>query len=170
MASLIHFIYMSVIGMINSDTPGSSGDGFYRKLVLPARFSSLETVRIFVVKAAVDSGMTPQTIFSIELAVDEAFSNIIEHAYGGESQEEIECSCQSTEDRLIIILKDCGEPFKPEKIPEPNLDASLEERRIGGLGMHFMRTLMDEVNFSFSKGADKRENCNVLTMVKFKEC
>jgi serine/threonine-protein kinase RsbW len=155
--------------MIDSDTPGASGDGFFRKLVLPARFSSLETVRVFVVQAAEDSGMEAKTVFSIELAVDEAFSNIIEHAYGGESHEQVECSCRSTEDRLIIMLKDCGKPINPDIIPEPNLDASLEERRIGGLGMHFMRQLMDEVNFTFSKGPDNRENCNVLTMVKFKE-
>ena len=140
-----------------------------RSIILPARFTSLEHVRDFVVQIAEECGMPPKTVFAVELAIDEAFTNIIEHAYGGESQEKIECRCQVLTDRLTVELKDCGTPFRPNGIPEPDLEASLEERKIGGLGMHFMRELMDEVSYSFSDGPGNRKNCNVLKMVKFRE-
>lgn len=140
-----------------------------RSIILPARFTSLEQVREFVVQAAEECGMPAKSVFAVELAIDEAFTNIIEHAYGGESQEKIECTCNVLNDRLMVELRDCGIPFRPNGVPEPNLEASLEERKIGGLGMHFMRELMDEVRYSFSDGPDSRKNCNVLTMVKYRE-
>jgi serine/threonine-protein kinase RsbW len=138
-------------------------------ITLPARFTSLDAVRKFVVQAAKDCGMDQNAIDAVELAIDEAFSNIIEHAYGGESSEVIECSCRNTEDRLIIILKDCGKPFKPEMIPEPDIGASLENRKVGGLGMFFMDQLMDDVSYTFTTGPGGRTNCNELTLVKRKE-
>lgn len=140
-----------------------------RSIVLPARFTSLENVRNFVVQIAEQCEMPPKSVFAVELAIDEAFTNIIEHAYGGESDDKIECTCTVLNDRLIVELRDCGVPFRPNGVPEPDLEASLEERKIGGLGMHFMRELMDEVQYSFSDGPGNRKNCNVLTMVKYKE-
>jgi len=138
-------------------------------LSLPARFSSLDIARKFVIQAAIDCGMGQDAIDAVELAVDEAFSNIIEHAYGGESSEVIECSCRNTEDKLIIVLKDCGKPFNPAMIPEPDIGASLENREVGGLGMFFMDQLMDDVSYTFTTGPGGRTNCNELTMVKRKE-
>lgn len=155
--------------MVEETIKAQTDDKYIRQIVLTARFANLEQVRQFVIEAAEECGMKPKTVFAVELAVDEAFSNIIDHAYGGESQELIECTCQSDEDRLIIKLKDCGEPFRPNGVPQPNLDACLEERKIGGLGLHFMRQLMDEVSYSFSTGPGNRVNCNSLTMVKYKE-
>lgn len=113
--------------------------------------------------------MDYNTVCEVELAVDEAFTNIIEHAYEGESPEKIECTCQQTSDRLTIVLKDCGNPFDPTIVPEPNVNAGLEKRKVGGLGVYFMNELMDEVRYSFTSGPGGRENCNALTMVKCKE-
>lgn len=155
--------------MANLKEKACSTDLSSKRIILPARFSSLSKVRKFVVQAAEECGMEQESIDAIELAVDEAFSNIIEHAYGGESQEQIECSCEDASNRLIIVLKDCGIPFDPTSIPEPDLDASLEDRRVGGLGMYFMSQLMDEVHYSFTTGPGGRKNCNALTMVKYKE-
>jgi anti-sigma regulatory factor (Ser/Thr protein kinase) len=132
-----------------------------------ARFESLDTVREFVSLAAEEYGLDAKAIYAVELATDEAFTNIVEHAYGGESSEQVECTCEFTVDRLIIILHDCGLPFDPTLVPEPDLDAPLEERETGGLGIFFMRKLMDEVHFS--PGSKKTGNCNTLTMIKYKE-
>jgi len=140
------------------------------EIVLPARFSSLEAVRNFFICAAKEFGLCQSSIDAVELSVDEAFSNIIEHAYGGESDELIECSYLYEDKQLKIILKDCGKPFDPTQIPEPDLTANLEERKVGGLGLYFMSKLMDEIHFSFEKDSQNNRNCNILTMIKYKEC
>jgi serine/threonine-protein kinase RsbW len=139
------------------------------RIELPARFASLDNVRAFVSRAAKECGMDYNTVCEVELAVDEAFTNIIEHAYGGESHEQIECTCQQASDRLIIVLKDCGNPFDPTIVPEPDVNAGLEKREVGGLGMYFINELVDEVRYSFTSGPEGRKNCNALTMVKHKE-
>ena len=95
--------------------------------------------------------------------MDEACSNIIEHAYGGENIGVIVCSCIIETDRLIIELKDTGKPFSPNEIPVPDTSASLDERQGNGLGLFFMRQMMDEVHFYFNP-----ESGNVLRMVKYK--
>ena len=146
----------------------SSQEPFYR-ITLPARFASLEDVRALVARAAKECGFEYNTACEVELAVDEAFTNIIEHAYGGESHEQIECTCQQASDRLIVVLKDCGNPFDPTIVPEPNVNAGLDKRKVGGLGMYFINELMDEVRYSFTSGPEGRKNCNALTLVKHKE-
>jgi serine/threonine-protein kinase RsbW len=98
------------------------------------------------------------------MAVDEACTNIIEHAYGGEGRGDIECTCQIDSDGLTVRLCDHGRPFDPSSVPEPDINAGLEERREGGLGLFLIRKLMDEVHFEFTP-----ESGNVLTMVKWKE-
>jgi serine/threonine-protein kinase RsbW len=130
-----------------------------------ARYESLEAVREFVGRAAETCGFEAKAIYSIELATDEAFTNIVEHAYSGESDELVECTCQISPTSLAVILHDCGQAFDPTSVPEPNLDVPLEERETGGLGIFFMRKLMDEVHFSPASG----EDCNTLTMIKHKE-
>lgn len=136
---------------------------------LLAQFENLERVRNFAAQYAEVYGLPPQDVYSVKLAVDEAFSNIVEHAYGGECQEEIECTCQISNQGLVITLRDCGQPFKPDEVPEPNLAAELQEREIGGLGLYFIRQLMDEVEFKFIIETENQRGCNLLRMVKRKE-
>jgi len=140
-----------------------------RSIVLTAQFENLEWVREFVGRAAIDSGLKPSAVYAVQLAVDEAFSNIIEHAYGGECLENVQCSCQITDEALVVMLRDCGQSFKPGKVPTPDLNADLNSRKIGGLGLYFMRQLMDDVDFVFTIDPDTGRPCNILRMVKHKE-
>jgi len=140
-----------------------------RSITLAAKFENLDVARNFAIQAAEESGFEPAAVYSIELAIDEAFSNIIEHAYGGESEEKIDCACQFTKTDLIFYLRDCGNPFNPLIIPDPNIEADLEEREVGGLGFFFIKQLMDEVSFTFSTRPENGKHCNVLKMVKHKE-
>lgn len=137
--------------------------------VFPAVFESLDEVRSFVAKEAEVYGLSSGEIYAVQMAVDEAFTNIIEHAYGGECLEKIECTCQITDEGLVITLRDCGKQFNPLDVPTPNLEAELEEREIGGLGLYFMRQLMDEVSFTFVPQSGGQVGCNLLRMVKRKE-
>lgn len=137
--------------------------------VYPARFENLGRVRDFVAELAEKCGLEPAAVYAVQLAVDEAFTNIIEHAYGGESEEKIECMCQIEKDALVITLRDCGKPFDPSAVPEPDFEADLEEREVGGLGLYFIHQLMDDVQFIFVDQPETGKTCNLLRMVKRKE-
>ncbi|MBM3152630.1 MAG: ATP-binding protein [Chloroflexi bacterium] len=133
-----------------------------RTTVFPARFEYLDEIRRFAAQAAHDAGLDEAEAYAVQLAVDEACSNIIEHAYGAENGGEIECTCNDSGSRLTIILRDHGKPFDPACIPTPNLKAGLEKRQVGGLGLYLIRQLMDEVHYESIDGAG-----NILTLVKY---
>jgi len=137
-----------------------------KTLTFPGQFEGLAAISEFVTGAARDAGLDARAIFAVQLAVDEACSNIIDHAYGGEGYGDIECTCRVTDDGLTVILRDQGRPFDPSCVPQPNLCPSLEDEDCtgGGLGLYFMHQLMDEVHFVFTP-----DSGNVLTMVKRRE-
>jgi serine/threonine-protein kinase RsbW len=126
----------------------------------PGSYKSLEMIGGFVRKIAQDAGFENFAVYSIELAVDEACSNIIEHAYQGEGKGSIYCTCSANETHLTITLKDKGQSFDPSRITPPNLSQNIDEREAHGLGLYFIRQWMDEVSFT-SNGRE-----NILTMVK----
>ena len=128
---------------------------------IPGQLGSIGDACAFIVSGAEQAGFSVDELFRIELACDEACTNIIEHAYSGEDRGDIECTCRVDEVGLTVILRDHGQPFDPDSIPAPNFDASLEERDDRGLGLYFLRQLMDEAYFAFAP-----DSGNVLTMVK----
>lgn len=134
---------------------------YMRTALFPAKFDQLEAIRNFVGQAAMDAGLTDSDVYAVEVSVDEACTNIIEHAYRGVKEGEIECLCDANPDRLKIILRDHGKPFDPATVPVPDFHADLKDRRIGGLGVYLMRHLMDEIRYETIRGSG-----NVLTMVK----
>ncbi len=133
-----------------------------RTTIFPAKYESLDAMREFVCQAAEDARMSDSDSYKVQLAVDEACSNVIEHACEGECGEEIEITCTAAEDRLTVMIRDHGEPFDPESAPAPDLDADLEDRPVGGLGVFLMKRLMDEIRYEVLGEAG-----NVLTLVKY---
>ena len=131
-------------------------------VIYPAKFEFLDDIRNFVAEVARDGGFDDKEIYSVQLAADEAASNIIEHAYEGIADGQIELTCGMRGAALVITMQDHGRSFDSAKIKKPNLKADLSERQIGGLGIYLMRKLMDEVNYR-SSGAG-----NLLTMIKRK--
>lgn len=131
--------------------------------VFPGRYESLAAIGDFYRQAARKFGLDSCAAYAVETAFDEACSNIIEHAYGGENIGDITCSYRFEGDEMIITLQDTGKPFEPESIGLPDVNAPLAERESHGLGLFFMRQWMDVVQFDFSDGV------NTLTMVKRKE-
>jgi len=127
-----------------------------------AKFEYLDEIRDFVGNIARDGGFSPKDVYNIQLAADEAASNVIEHAYEGVDNGILELSCGMLDDTIRIVLTDHGEPFDPGLIPMPDLKADLSERRIGGLGIFLMRKLMDEVHYE----SRPETNSNILTMIK----
>jgi len=128
-----------------------------------AKFEFLDEIREFVGDIARAGGFDDKDVYNIQLAADEAASNIIEHAYEGVSDGLLELSCGVKGNTITIILVDHGESFDPSEVPLPDLKADLSERKIGGLGIFLMRKLMDEVRYEV-----KPNKNNVLTMTKRK--
>lgn len=132
------------------------------QLTVPGRFDSLPQIAEFVGQAAQQAGFDEDTTFHIQMAVDEACSNIVEHAYGQTCSGDIVLTCRIAANRdFIVTLHDTGCRFDPQAVPQPALGANLEDVPEGGLGLYFMRALMDEVRFEFDPGRG-----NTLTMVK----
>jgi len=127
----------------------------------PARFEFLDEIRNFVAEVAHEGGFTEKAIYSLQLAADEAASNIIEHAYQGVANASLQITCDMQDDELIITMRDSGKPFDPSSVKQPNLKADLSKRQIGGLGVYLMRKLMDEVRYE-----SNAKTGNLLTMTK----
>jgi len=128
-----------------------------------AKFEYLDEIREFVGAIAREGGFSDKDVYNIQLATDEAASNIIEHAYERISDGVLELSCGVRDDLITIILIDRGESFDPSEIPLPDLKADLSNRKIGGLGIFLMRKLMDDVHYE-----PRPDKSNVLTMTKRK--
>jgi anti-sigma regulatory factor (Ser/Thr protein kinase) len=136
------------------DAPASA-----HHLHLHATHTDLPVIRSFTERCCQESGLDDEQTFWILLAVEEAITNIIEHAYAGHGGE-IDMRCWRADDNFCILLNDRGRSFAPETVRMPDLETPLETRSIGGLGLYFMRKLMDEVQFTFD------EEGNHLLMVK----
>lgn len=135
-------------------------------LTMRGRYSNVPEICEFVVAGARTAGLDEGALFHIELACDEACTNIIEHAYGGEDLGDIEVHWWVNNDHFGITLYDNGRSFDPNDVPTPAISEfsatdGPDDLQVGGLGIHFMRTLMDEVRYTFDpvKG-------NQLTMTK----
>lgn len=128
----------------------------------PGRYDSLAKIAELVQQATQEFGLDPLASYGVETAVDEACSNIIEHAYGGEGKGDIEFNYRIEGNALIITLQDQGKGFNPNKIPKPKINVPLKNRPENGLGLYFMHQWMDEVRFEVVN------KLNVLTMIKRK--
>ena len=127
-----------------------------------ARYDQISAACDFVAAVAAEVGLGEKGVFQVQLACDEACTNIVEHAYGGQDGQ-FEVHCWVENGRLFIAIRDYGRPFDPHTIPEPFIPTSasqVDQLEVGGLGLHFMRKLMDEVRFEFT------DEGNVVVMVK----
>lgn len=133
-------------------------------LVVPGQLSSLDAVTEFYTQAGLAAGLGKRGVYDVQLAIDEAFSNIVAYAYSGGSDQLVECTYHISDSNLTIKLHDQGRSFDPDSVPEPDIGADLESRTLGGLGIYIIRQIMDEVRFEFGPRAG-----NTLTMVKLRE-
>ncbi len=130
-------------------------------ITLTANLEALAQISAFITDAAERAGLDERATWQVQLAVDEAATNIIQHAYDPDVPGDMIVSWQCEASRFVVTLRDYGRQFDPEDVPAPDLESPLEERQVGGLGIYLITRLMDEVRFDF----DPHEG-NVLTMVK----
>ncbi len=132
------------------------------RLKIPSRTDNLELIRNFVSGLAKKVGFDKDDINKIELAVDEACTNVIEHAYRNDEGKDIDIVIKIDYDKFTIIVADQGRSIDVDKIKMPDMKKYLAELRVGGLGIYLMKTLMDEVDYRTIPG--KR---NEVRMVKY---
>ncbi|RMD89254.1 MAG: ATP-binding protein [Calditrichaeota bacterium] len=128
------------------------------EIKVPSDPKLLKIVRCGISHLCELCGFPKDTTNAVILAVDEAASNIIKHAYKGKKNKPIIVTCRILQDRLEIVLRDFGEKADPKKIKS----RELEDVRPGGLGVHLIRSTMDVVIYDNSL-----KEGNKLTLAKF---
>jgi serine/threonine-protein kinase RsbW len=128
---------------------------------MTARLENLAAARAFVRSAAEAAGAGPEESGALQLAVDEACNNIIEHGYAGRGDGTIELSCESDADSLRVTIVDHGKCFSPERIAPADTSSDWRERPIGGLGWHLIRRSVDDIDYRPDPARGNR-----LTLVK----
>ena len=131
------------------------------ELCVTSRLTNLARIAEYVAERAARAGLSEEETFAVQMAVDEACTNSIEHGYQGAENGEVRVCCYTEDDDFVVRITDFGRAFDPSSVPEPDLSGPLEERQIGGLGLFFMRKLMDSVEFFCNVGG-----CNQIVMRK----
>ncbi|MCX6550657.1 MAG: ATP-binding protein [Acidobacteria bacterium] len=129
-------------------------------LTLANRTSEIERACTLVEQFANDKGLSPEAAYAVSLTLDEVLANVIRHGYDDTDEHTIGLHVSVEADVLSVRIEDDGRPFNPLLAPDPPLDLPIEERPVGGLGIHIVRTMMDELHYERVNGL------NVLTLRK----
>ncbi|MCD4785569.1 MAG: ATP-binding protein [Candidatus Eremiobacteraeota bacterium] len=126
----------------------------------PARMEYLPGFLDYIRNEMIDLGINMEIIFEVELACEEILVNIIKYAYSGKVGD-IDVGVEyEDEGEFIVYIIDRGECFNILQVENPDVEASLDERDEGGLGIHFARSLMDEIDYK------RDEDKNIVIMKK----
>jgi serine/threonine-protein kinase RsbW len=142
--------------------PGRRGQPALSKSVkveLPADVNLLAALRVFTTAMLREHGYPADLVNDLELAADEAVTNVIEHAYRYDTKRSFQMELLMEKSQVQVFIRDNGEPFTPGEAPKVDLDRHIAERRTGGLGVHLMHTMMDKVEHRRENG----QNVLILT-------
>lgn len=121
-------------------------------LKIESKTDQLVAVREFVSEAATASGFSDEDVGRIALAVDEACTNVIKHAYQFDPRKTITVSVRVSGKDFEISIVDNGKQFDPENVRTPDMKEYLSKFRRGGLGVYLMKSLMDKVEYNIEPG------------------
>jgi serine/threonine-protein kinase RsbW len=134
----------------------------FEQLTIPNNTQYLRDVREFVTRMVARSGLDRAEHTKVVLAVDEAISNIMKHAYRDVTEGIISLEAIADGRKLQIIIRDSGKYFDPDTVKEPDLERYVKTGKKEGLGIYLMRRIMDEIQYEFVKGVR-----NELRMTKY---
>ena len=100
-------------------------------------------------------GLPPKCMFEISLSMEELFTNIISYGFKDDLEHLIKVTIGPKENRLVLCIEDEGIPFNPIEKENPDLSSNVESRKIGGLGIHLVKKLMDEICYERCEGRNK---------------
>jgi anti-sigma regulatory factor (Ser/Thr protein kinase) len=119
------------------------------------RLAEISRVADMVEHFAAEHGVPGHVVNDVNIALDEALNNIVSYGYGPGEQSEIVVRLAYQPGEIRIEIEDAGRPFDPLQAAPPDLDKSVQDRRIGGLGIYFIRNLMDEVTYARIDGKNR---------------
>jgi serine/threonine-protein kinase RsbW len=133
-----------------------------QSIKIESRTEQLIAVREFVSEAALRFGFTDDEISKIALAVDEACTNVIKHAYKFDPSRSITISVSGRSGTFEVRIEDTGSQFNPAQIQPPDMTEYRTHYRKGGLGMYLMKSLMDKVEYDIKPG-----RTNEVRLIKY---
>jgi serine/threonine-protein kinase RsbW len=123
----------------------------------PATLENLERLIESVSDCAREQGFDQKRILGIQLATEEALVNISNYSYP-EKAGEVEINCKLEKDRFVIEITDSGVPFDMTSLPDPDITADIDDRKVGGLGVFLMKKVMERITYR------REENRNILRL------
>jgi serine/threonine-protein kinase RsbW len=126
-----------------------------------AELESLKIFREFISDCCAQHNIPDTVVLDLKLAVDEACTNIIQHGYKGRDPGSIILAFSIEPKRILVQITDFGHVFEPAEAPKPDIEAALEDRELGGLGLFLIYQTMDNIDYQSS------EDGNILTFTKF---
>lgn len=133
-----------------------------KEITVDAQIENLEIVTDFVEEFLDSQGCPMKVKIQINIALDEIFSNISYYAYqDGVGKATLKLEIQNKPKAVCITFLDAGVPYNPLAKADPDITLSVEERKIGGLGIYMVKKNMDEVNYVYSEGK------NILSLKKY---
>jgi len=130
------------------------------ELILANDLAELVRLREWIGRLSRDLNLDRDQVFALELTLEEIVTNVMKYAYGPGVEQPIRIGSRVQAGKLIIEVEDSGAEFNPLEVDQPSPDLGLEERKAGGLGIHFIRRLMDELAY------ERRQGRNVFTVAK----
>lgn len=124
-------------------------------ITVKASTEHLARVRDFVARHASDFGFKKQDVADIRLAVDEAYTNIIKHAYKNDDRMSVDIELGYNTSEFWISLKDTGNAFDPRNYSKPDVRKKIKEKKRGGVGVYLIRKLMDDVEYHQKSGVNE---------------
>lgn len=129
-------------------------------LTLPNNIETIPQLTEFIDGFCEEQGIDMDTTFSLNLAVEEAVVNVMDYAYPEETVGYVDIQIDSDHGNITFVISDSGIPFDPTQKEEVDTTLSAEERKVGGLGIHLVRKIMDSVDYKYI------DNKNILTLKK----
>jgi anti-sigma regulatory factor (Ser/Thr protein kinase) len=122
---------------------------------IASRIEDMKLVASMVDAFGRDNGLPQSAVNDLNVALDEIIINVISYGYSDAADHAIDVVLSYDGKDVTAIVTDDGKPFDPLQAPPPKLGTSLKTRRIGGLGIHFVRNLMDQCSYSRSNGRNE---------------
>lgn len=132
----------------------------HKRLVVKNSISELERLVAFLENLQDEWSLPASLITSVNLALEEALTNVIFYAFEEGTEHEIKLDFKLNKNQLSMIISDSGKPYDPTAKSDPDINLSVEDRPVGGLGIFLIKQLMDKVSYR------RKGNLNQFTMIK----